>query len=100
MYADIASIVFFSCPNVAQTNWVSNKYLSSKVLYENLFIVSKDEFESCEVKKLSSTTKRLLLCDSEKKFEVKYLKFKFSSIAASSREISFKVNSTYYFIGM
>jgi len=98
MYADIASVAFFSCPNVAQTNWVSNKYLSSKVLYENLFIVSKDEFESCEVKKLSSTTKQLLLCDSEKKFEVKYLKFKFSSIAASSREISFKVNSTYYFI--
>ena len=88
------SKLIFVCPNTATT---VTKLASSDVLrplYENLWLVSRQSYERCEVNK--TTDSELILCDSP--FDLKYYMVIFKKYSASLDPI-FEPGKDYYFIG-
>ena len=47
IYIDMWDEIFFSCPNPVQKDWVSSVLTHPDYLFENMWVVSKKEFDSC-----------------------------------------------------
>lgn len=88
------SKLIFVCPNTATTvtKLASSNALSP--LYENLWLVSRQGYERCEVNK--ATDSELILCD--KPFNLKYHTVIFKKYSASD-DPKFEPGEDYYFIG-
>lgn len=88
------SKLIFVCPNTATT---VIKLASSNVLrplYENLWLVSRQSYERCEVNQ--TTDSELILCD--KPFNLKYYTVIFKKYSASI-DPKFEPGKDYYFVG-
>lgn len=89
----------FVCPSQLIVSSVRHQYTSPTNMYENMYIVTKDEFDRCEVDRLTATTKYLLTCNKPRyKDLLKYKSITFSPWAIGANAVSFHVNKTYYFI--
>lgn len=89
----------FVCPSQLIVSSVRQQYTSPTNMYENMYIVTKDEFDRCEVDKLTTNTKYLLTCNKPRyKDLLKYKSITFSPWAIGANAVSFHVNKTYYFI--
>ena len=86
--------LIFVCPNTATT--VTRLASSSllRPLYENLWLVSRQSYERCEVN--NATDSQLILCDNP--FNLKYYTVIFKKYSASVDPI-FEPGKDYYFIG-
>ena len=90
------SVIHFLCPSSSIIISIQNKFSNQLNMYENMFLVSKKEFDECRVE--SPTQKSVLDCDSPKQSNsLLYRRFYFSSFTSSSKQ--FFPNETYYFIG-
>ena len=88
------SKLIFVCPNTATT---VTKLASSNVLrplYENLWLVSRQSYERCEVNQ--TTDSELILCDNP--FNLKYYTVIFKKYSASI-DPKFEPGKDYYFVG-
>lgn len=88
------SKLIFVCPNTATavTKLVSSNVL--RPLYENLWLVSRQSYERCEVNQ--TTDIKLILCDDP--FHLKYYTVIFKKYSASV-DPKFEPGKDYYFIG-
>jgi len=88
------SKLIFVCPNTATT---VTKLASSNVLrplYENLWLVSRQSYERCELNQ--TTDSELILCDNP--FNLKYYTVIFKKYSASI-DPRFEPGKDYYFVG-
>lgn len=87
------SKVIFVCPNTATivTRLTHSSYVDPQ--YENLWLVSKQSYERCEINRTTDT--RLWLCDEPLK--LKYYTMTFKRFSASN-EPEFQPGKEYYFI--
>ena len=100
IYIDMWDEIFFSCPNPVQKDWVSSVLTYHDFLYENMWVVSKKEFDSCTLDLSSSYTREMLRCDSGKDYTFcKYRKMRVRPIADGTNVIEFHPRNTYYLIG-
>lgn len=89
------STLYFLCPNTVTivTRLHSSSYLGPQ--YENLWLVSEQGYERCEVNK--QVDKKLIVCD--KPFNLNYRQVTFNKYSADSSEPEFVPGKDYYFIG-
>ena len=88
------SRLFFVCPNtVTIVTRLQSSYASPQ--YENLWLVSKQGFERCEVNK--SIDRKLINCD--KPLVLSYYEVIFKRFSADSSAPLFEPENDYYFIG-
>ena len=100
IYIDMWDEIFFSCPNPVQKDWVSSVLTHPDYLFENMWVVSKKEFDSCTLDESSWYTREMLRCDSVRDYtEVKYRKMRVRPIADGTKSIEFHAEQTYYLIG-
>ncbi|NP_001296608.1 ephrin-4-like precursor [Hydra vulgaris] len=88
--------IYFTCPHEALcSDVIEGDSNNAKSMYENMYIVSKEEFENCDVKE---NRQPVLLCDSpEDTSVIKFTSFYIFDVKSSLR-IPFKDNTTYYFV--
>ena len=68
-------------------------------MYENMYVVTKSEFDRCEVDALTKDTKYLLKCNNPREKQIlKYRSITFTPWSLGDM-MAFKTNQTYYFIG-
>ena len=92
--------IFFSCPNPVQKDWVSSVLTHPNYLFENMWVVSRKEFDNCTLDESSFYTREMLRCDSVKDYtECKYRKMRVRPIADGIKSIEFHPGQTYYLIG-
>ncbi|XP_065670218.1 ephrin-4-like isoform X1 [Hydra vulgaris] len=88
--------IYFTCPHEALcSDVIEGESNNAKSMYENMYLVSKEEFDNCDVKENQVP---VLLCDSpEDSSVIKFASFYIFDVKSSLR-ISFKDNTTYYFV--
>ena len=91
------SEMYFLCPSVAMLSKLQIGYTSKTNMYENMHMVSEEEFMNCEIDKNKTNWKNVLMCNNPKDPNViKFNRFFFTSLPT---RIAFQPNKTYYFIG-
>ena len=101
-YAHIAvpldSEMYFVCPSVVMLSKLQIGYVSKTNMYENMYMVTKDQFDRCDIDKVDGEkTRQVMLCDSPK--DPNMLKFNRFFFTSLTTQITFLPNETYYFIG-
>ena len=88
------SKLIFVCPNTATAVTKLTRSSVLRPLYENLWLVSRQSYERCEVNQ--ATDRKLTLCDEP--FKLKYHTVVFKKYSASA-DPKFEPGKDYYFIG-
>ena len=95
------STIYFTCPHEALSNDILvGDSTKKRSMYENMFLVSKKEFDNCEIEEnLKEKRQPVLKCDTpEDTSLIKFVSFYIFDVKSSLRH-QFKDNTTYYFIG-
>ena len=102
-YVNSLAILSMVCPSAA----LPPKYLRRdnpihrQYLFENLYLVSKEEFDTCTFdRKKHPKSRNIMYCDQATNGNyLKYFTLHFKPMSSSSGGLPFPVNNTYYFIG-
>ena len=93
----ISSRIIFVCPNPSTVLVPMDTSIRKEEMYENLWIVDKDAYNSCSIDTSKAENKLLMKCDSP--LVLKYYTVVVQQFSASWQGLEFQRGREYYFIG-
>ena len=94
---EINSKLNIICPNPANVLSEQDSSIPKEQLYENMWIVTKHEYDTCRVNTSSLSNRNVLSCQSP--LQLKYYEMVFRSYSAQPGGLEFTPGTKYYFIG-
>lgn len=92
------SEIYFLCSSAAILSSIQRNFAEQTNMYENMYLVTENEFHRCQIDGTTQNTKKVMDCNTPiNNYALKYHRFWFSDFTTPNG-IPFYAGSTYYFI--
>ena len=102
MSVDQESQLYILCPSIALTDHVQKLNTDEQRMYENMYMVTQEEYDSCtlDTDRGDGRTRLVMKCNNPlDPQKLSFQSFSFQQFQSGEHGYAFEVAKTYYFIG-